>query len=436
MPPQSDLPLINKAANPVAAPPAGATLDDWLHFLESLHPAEIELGLDRVLIVFRRLFRHNPDARIIIVGGTNGKGSTVAALERLLILAGRSTGAYTSPHLQRYNERVRVNGQEVTDDHLVQAFEAVEAARHGTSLTYFEFGTLAAFEIFRAAGVDDWVLEVGLGGRLDAVNVVDADLAIITSVDLDHQAFLGNDTETIGFEKAGILRAGRPAIFADERPPRSVLQQASAQGVRLLRPGDGYRLRPAGQQDAYRLLEVDGDSVSVKIPCQGLPVNSLAAAVVAIRSLEPELPVSSITRALEGLSLPGRFEILRESPMVIADVGHNPHAARWLASRMAALRTPGQRLLAVYGALADKDVDGVVAAMAGQVDLWFPTALDVPRGLTCELLIKPMAGLKRVDCAANVKEALSAALAQAAETDMILVFGSFHTVVAARKQLI
>lgn len=436
MPRQSDLPLIYKASRPVAAPPAGATLDDWLHFLESLHPAEIELGLDRVLIVFRRLFRHKPGARILTVGGTNGKGSTVAALERLLARAGRSTGAYTSPHLKRYNERVRINGQEVTDDELVRAFEVVEAARRGTSLTYFEFGTLVTFEIFRAAGVDDWILEVGLGGRLDAVNLVDADLAIITSVDLDHQAFLGNDTETIGFEKAGILRAGRPAIFADEKPPRSVLQQASAQGIRLLRPGDGYRLRPTGKQDVHRLLEMDGDSVPVKIPCQGLPVNSLAAAVVAVRSLEPGLPAASITRALEGLSLPGRFEILREFPLVIADVGHNPHAARWLASRMAALRKPGQKLLAIYGALADKDIDGVVAAMAGQVDHWFPVALDVPRGLPCEQLIQPMAGLRRANCAATVKQALSAALAQAEATDLILAFGSFHTVAAVRDQLV
>lgn len=421
-----------------AAPGEGAPLADWLTYLESIHPTEIDLGLDRVMVVFRRLFRSNPRARILTVGGTNGKGSTVVALEHLLACAGRTTGAYTSPHLQKYNERVRINGADVSDDTLVRAFESVESARGAVSLTYFEFGTLAAFIVFNESGVDDWVLEVGLGGRLDAVNILDADLAIITSVDLDHMAFLGNDVETIGFEKAGILRANRPAIFADVDPPRSVLQQASAQNIRLLRPGAGYQLARSSGQDAATRLEIDGDPTRIRLPDLGLPVNSLAAAVVAIRMLEPELPAGVIEHTLGNLSLAGRFERLGESPLVIADVGHNPHAARWLSARISAIRKPGQRVLAVYGALADKDVENVTAAMAKQVDQWFPAALDVPRGLGCDELTSRMSmrnNAASCGCSGSVAEAVSAALSEARESDMVLIFGSFFTVAAAREIL-
>lgn len=426
-----------------SAPGRGASLDEWLTYLESIHPTEIDLGLDRVLVVFRRLFRRNPQARIVTVGGTNGKGSTVVALEHLLAAAGRTTGAYTSPHLQKYNERVRINGQDVSDDTLVRAFEAVEEARGSVSLTYFEYGTLAAFRIFAETEVDDWVLEVGLGGRLDAVNILDADLAIITSVDIDHVAFLGNDREIIGFEKAGILRSGRPAIFADSDPPRSVLQQAEAQKVPLSRPGYGYELLDAPGQGTNRHLVMDGYADRLAIPDVGLPVNSLAAAVVAIRQLEPGVPTDTIEQTLAGLSLPGRFESLGEAPRVIVDVGHNPHAARWLASRIGAIRQPDQRVFAVYGALVDKDVEGVVSAMSAQVDLWFPAALDVPRGLGCEELSARMgaAGIflgnsGESGCFDSVEKAISAALSVARDTDLLLIFGSFFTVSAARQALL
>jgi dihydrofolate synthase/folylpolyglutamate synthase len=425
------------------APGEDASLANWLTYLESIHPTAIDLGLDRVLVVFRRLFRRNPAARILTVGGTNGKGSTVVALEHLLASAGRTTGAYTSPHLQNYNERVRINGVDVSDAELVRAFTRVEAARQGVSLTYFEFGTLAAFVLFGESGVDDWVLEVGLGGRLDAVNILDADLAIITSVDLDHMAYLGNDTESIGFEKAGILRPDRTAIFSDLNPPRSVLQQAKAQNVRLLRPGAGYRLVPekpaeVGQLTGIR-VEIDQDDTGILVPDLGLPVNSLAAAVVAIRMLEPHLSGPQIEQALGRVSLPGRFERLRQSPLVIADVGHNPHAARWLCARISALRQPGQRVLAVYGALEDKDVESVTVAMAAQVDQWFPAALDVPRGLGCRDLTARMnlpENAMGPGCAGSVEAALQSALSAARSTDLVLIFGSFFTVAAARAQLL
>ena len=204
---------------PASSPGAGASVQDWLNWLEAIHPAEIDLGLDRVLVVLRRLFPRKPNARIITVAGTNGKGTTVATLEKLLLAAGRTTGAYTSPHLQDYNELVRLNGTDISDPVLVSAFEKVEEARGKVSLTYFEFGTLAAFVAFADAGVEDWILEVGLGGRLDAVNVLDADFAVITSIDIDHIGFLGDNREVIGFEKAGILRPGIFAVCADAEPP-------------------------------------------------------------------------------------------------------------------------------------------------------------------------------------------------------------------------
>jgi len=426
-------------ARSLSAPGRSVSLDDWLGYLESIHPAEIDLGLDRVLVVFRRLFRTNPQVRIVTVGGTNGKGSTVVALEKLLASAGRTVGAYTSPHLQRYNERVRINGTEVCDQTLADAFDTVEAARGSTTLTYFEFGTLAAFVVFSESGVEDWVLEVGLGGRLDAVNVLDADLAIITSVDIDHVSFLGDNRESIGFEKAGILRPNRPAIFADVDPPRSVLQQAKAQGVRLLRPGDGYQIAQSADNRPGSWLQIDDDPTVISLPDLGLPVQSLAAAVVAIRRLEPGLSEEVIAEALGYLILPGRFEQLRREPLIIADVGHNPHAARWLCSRIGAVRQPGQRLLAIYGALADKDVEGVVGAMSGQVDQWFFTALDVPRGLNCSELTQRAGVVAEAGicgCSGSVQEALCAALAMARENDIVLIFGSFFTVAAARDALL
>lgn len=426
-------------ARSLSAPGEGASLDTWLSYLESIHPTEIDLGLDRVMVVFRRLFSGSPQARIITIGGTNGKGSTVVALERLLASTGRTTGAYTSPHLQRYNERVRINGKEVSDQTLVRAFAAVEAARGSTTLTYFEFGTLAAFVVFRESDVEDWVLEVGLGGRLDAVNILDADLAIITSVDIDHVSYLGDNRESIGFEKAGILRPNRPAIFADVDPPRSVLQQANAQRIRLLRPGDGYQIMRSADNSAGTWLQIGDDPAVISLPDQGLPVQSLAAAVVAIRRLEPDLAATSIAGTLCDLTLPGRFEQLGEAPLIIADVGHNPHAARWLCARIGAMRQPGQCVLAIYGALADKDVEGVVGAMAEQVDEWFFAALDVPRGLGCSELTERAGRLTnrgRADCFSSVQEALTAALSRACDNDFLLIFGSFFTVAAARDALL
>ncbi|AZT84032.1 bifunctional tetrahydrofolate synthase/dihydrofolate synthase [Marinobacter sp. NP-4(2019)] len=415
------------------SPGAGATLDQWLSYLEAIHPAEIDLGLDRVLMVLRRLFPRKPKARIITVAGTNGKGSAVACLEALLLAAGRTTGAYTSPHLQRYNERVRVNGKDIGDEELIAAFAEVEAARKSVTLTYFESGTLAAFVLLARAGVEDWILEVGLGGRLDAVNVLDPDLAIITSVDIDHVAFLGNDRETIGFEKAGILRPGIPAIYADIDPPRSVLQQVAAQRVALQRLDETYYVDNTGSEVVLRFR---GSDLALSLPTVPLPVNSVAAAVAAFRELEPDRPLDSVAGVIARVRAPGRFEKLASHPAVYADVGHNPHAARWLAARLESMKSPAARLLAVYGALSDKDVEGVVQAMSPVVDQWYLGGLDCPRGLPVEALGERVAsagsGLDIIECT-TVSGALQAALESANPDDLIIAFGSFFTVAEIRR---
>lgn len=414
------------------APAKGATVDEWLHWLEAIHPTEIDLGLDRVLLVLRRLFPRKPRARITTVAGTNGKGTTVAAIEALLLAAGRTVGAYTSPHLVRYNERVRLAGREISDGELVTAFERVESARWGVSLTYFEFGTLAAFVAFENAGVEDWILEVGLGGRLDAVNVLDPDVAVITSVDIDHVGFLGDSREVIGFEKAGILRPGIFAVCADPEPPASVLQQASAQKVELRLTGHDYSLERRGA-DAVTLT-VDDEQFA--LPADPLPIQSVAAGVVVSRRLVPGLGRDAIERCLAGLTLPARFERLQPKPAVIADVGHNPHAARWLAGKLAVFKEQGQRVHAVYGALMDKDIEGVLSAMITVVDDWYLGGLSVPRGLSRGAL-EQRAGealsAKQIRSFESVPDAVSAALAQAGPEDVIIVFGSFFTVAEARQ---
>lgn len=427
-------PPSKKTARPPEAPGAGATVDQWLSWLESIHPTEIDLGLDRVLLVLRRLFPNKPAARVITVGGTNGKGSTIGTLEALLGASGRRTGAYTSPHLQRYNERIRIDGKDVDDATLISAFAKVEAARGSVTLTYFEFGTLAAFVVLAEAGVQDWLLEVGLGGRLDAVNIIDPDLAIITSVDIDHVSFLGDDREVIGFEKAGILRPGIPAIVADMDPPVSVLQQGVAQKVDMTRAGKDYRIHEslADNGDISVSLHTQGQVIS--LPAGPLPVQSVAAAVMAIRLLEPDTQAPEVETVLAQVRVPGRFECLGKSPDVYVDVGHNPHAANWLSARLASLKGDHRKVYAVYAALGDKDVEGVARAMSAVVDSWYLSGLDVPRGLSAaELKVKlASCGLAQVSTQDSVALAITAARSDAAADDIIIVFGSFFTVAQAR----
>ncbi len=417
------------------------TLDDWLAYVSAQHPATIALGLDRVREVALRMGLHVAPGKAgaqfvtITVGGTNGKGSTCAFLERILIEAGYRVGLYTSPHLLRYNERVRLQGEEAGDETLARAFERVEAARGGTPLTYFEFGTLAALQVFADAKLDAAILEVGLGGRLDAVNIVDADVAAVVSVDLDHQSWLGNDREAIGFEKAGIFRAGRPAIFGDREPPASLVEHARAIGADLMLLGRDFR---------YEALEGQWDFFGRKGARRALPIPALrgrwqlknaSAALAALDALAERLPVSlgEVKRGLTLVRLPGRLQVLPGRPTVVMDVAHNPHAARALADGLGDMGFH-ENTFAVFAMLGDKDIGGVIDAMRERIDRWFVAAAVADRAApareVAELLERRgLAGVTRTF--ASVESALAAARREAGPNDRIVVFGSFHTVAEA-----
>lgn len=410
-----------------------ATLAGWLTRLERLHPVAIELGLERVRRVADAL-ELKPAFPVIIVGGTNGKGSTCAYLEAILAAAGYTTGLYTSPHLLRYNERVHVGGVEASDAELVTAFERVEAARGDTSLTYFEFGTLAAMVLFMAAGVDVAILEVGLGGRLDAVNLWDADAAIVTSVDLDHQDYLGDTREAIGFEKAGIFRAGRPAICADPAPPASLVGHARAIGAVLLRYDVDFSVQRTADDWGFCGRTQTHAGLPLPTMAGAYQLRNAAAALAALETLQARLPVDAgaIRAGLRVARVPGRFQTLAGAPEIIVDVAHNPEAARALASALAERPVPG-RTLAVVGMLADKDAAGVFDALKHAFDAWWTCTPDSPRARSSDALAETLRARipgAAVTVAADPASALVGARSAAREGDRIVAFGSFTTVAA------
>jgi dihydrofolate synthase / folylpolyglutamate synthase len=419
------------------APPASATLEAWLAFLESLHPKTIALGLDRVQEVCTRMglaFR----CPVITVAGTNGKGSTTAMLERILHCAGYRVGCYTSPHLLRFNERVRVGTVEATDAELIAALAEVEAARGQTLLTYFEFTTLAAMRLFIGAGIDAAVLEVGLGGRLDAVNIFDPDCAVLTNVALDHQDYLGPDRESIGREKAGIFRAGKPAICADPSPPQSVLLAASELGADLRLIGRDFGFAPTALQ--WNWWGRDSKRAALAYPAlRG--ANQLVNAATALAALEAVaavLPVSmqEIRDGLATVTLAGRFEVLPGRPTLVLDVAHNPHAAAVLAANLGS-QGYFARTFAVFGMLADKDIAGVVQALKQRIDSWHCAGLPGARGATGEALLQSLmaAGVSGAQGHENIAAAFDAARDEARENDRIIAFGSFLTVAEVAKRI-
>lgn len=424
------------------SPASRRTLGDWLAYLENLHPKTIELGLDRVRAVKQRLGL-NPPFPVITVGGTNGKGSTCALLEAILSAAGYRVGCYTSPHLLRYNERVRISRELATDAALCRAFEVVEAARGEVSLTYFEFGTLAALWMFMEAGVDVAVLEVGLGGRLDAVNVFDADVAVVTSVDIDHTEYLGPTRESIGQEKAGIYRSGHAAICADANPPQTLIDYARGIDADLRQIGRDFGYEVQGTQWRFwsigRGEQRSRDALPYPALVGAYQLSNAAAALAALDALGNRLPVnqSDVRRGLHEVTLPGRFQVLPGRPVRVLDVAHNPHAARALASNLARQPRTG-RTLAVLAMLHDKDMAGVAQALAPHVDLWFLAGLPPPRGASAGMLQEALAvagahgEIRSFD---GVASAYHAACLAAAQDDRILIFGSFYTVAAVLAEL-
>jgi dihydrofolate synthase/folylpolyglutamate synthase len=410
------------------------TLDDWLAFIERQHGQTIALGLERVRSVALALGQH-PACPVILVGGTNGKGSTCAMLERILLSAGYRVGLYTSPHILNYNERVRIGGRPVTDEALCQGFDRVEQARvslGGTPLTYFEYGTLGAWEVFAAQPLDAIILEVGLGGRLDATNIYDSDVAIVTGVDLDHMDYLGPTREHIGFEKAGIFRASRPAICGDADPPRRLLEQAAAIGadLQVLGRDFGYQ-RQEGQWQFHGRA---GRRSSLAMPALRGPrqLDNASCVLATLDALRERLPVAmqDIRRGLGEVELAGRFQVLPGRPTVVLDVAHNPQAARVLADNLGSMAFH-PRTWAVFGMMRDKDIAGVVAAMRGRIDHWLPATLPGSRAASADELAGILAA-EGVGGPLATFTSASAAFAyaqeQAGEDDRIIVFGSFLTV--------
>ena len=412
-------------------------LSAWLSYIESLHPKSIAMGLERIKLIISRL-NLEPTFTIITVAGTNGKGSTCAMLENIYRQAGYQVGCYTSPHLLRYNERVRVNGSEVNDADLCKAFEVVDAARmdadgNAIALTYFEVGTLAAVWHFMQTKIDVAILEIGLGGRLDAVNAFEPDCAIVTSVDLDHLEFLGDTREKIGFEKAGVYRKAIPAICGDNNPPVSLVNHANQIEADLMciHQDFGHSVLENGWQ--YH----SHGKILYTLPMPALKgdyqLNNAACAITAVESLQSSLPVSTqaIADAMRQVSLAGRFQTVTHSPQVILDVAHNPHAARALAENLKALSSPQVNNIAVFAMLADKDIKGVVEAVKEQVDIWYIASIDNVRGASAMDLaaviaaVNPNAKYKIFD---NAAIAYQQACIDAGENDKIVVFGSFFTV--------
>lgn len=416
------------------------TLADWLAYLETTHAKAIDLGLERVRVV-KQAMSVGFSCPIIIVGGTNGKGSTCAMLEAILLEAGYRVGLYTSPHLLHFNERIRISGKSVSDEALIASFQKIEQARAAVSLSYFEFTTLAAIQLFADTPLDVVIFEVGLGGRLDAVNVLDADVAIVTSVDIDHTDYLGDTREKIGFEKAGIYRSGQTAICGDPVPPQSLIQHAEKIGADLWLFGRDFNY--AGDQQQWNFNGRGQRRNALGYPSlrganQLLNASCVLAALQAIRM---RLPVSAqdVRTGMATVDLPGRFQVLPGRPTVILDVAHNPHAAATLAHNLDNMGFHPYTY-AVFGAMQDKDIDGVIAHLKDKIDHWCVTDLPLPRAATAAELAQKLnlaygGALKNqpsdqqsIACFESPALAFANAMSRAGENDRIMVFGSFVTV--------
>ncbi len=414
------------------------TLQQWLAWQEQLHPSEIDLGLERVANVYCQLCTSKPPHCIITVGGTNGKGSSVAMLDAILRAAGYRVGCYTSPHLLKYNERIKLDGLAVDDQTLCNTFERIDQARGETSLSYFEFGTLAALDIFNQASLDVVILEVGLGGRLDAVNIIDADVALITNIGLDHQAWLGDNLESIGFEKAGIMRAGRPVVFASANPPDSVVAHADNIGAVQYTLEQAYQYKMS--HSGWRWQSANRTRETLPIPSLrgDFQLKNAAGVLMVLESLGAQLPVTQadIRSGLLGAQVLGRFQIISTPVRQILDVGHNPHAVEQLKINLQAIECRG-RTRAVFAMMGDKAITEVIQIIQPLIHDWYIGDLHLPRAATTAQLIPLLKaqGAGSIHQFATVEDAYQQALSDAGPVDQIVVFGSFFVIAAVMNEM-
>lgn len=403
-------------------PQATSSLAVWLDYLANIHTSAIDLGLDRVQAVAQKANLTKPAPTVITVAGTNGKGSTCAIMEAILLDAGYRVGVYSSPHLIRYNERVRINGLELSDEKHAQSFSFIEEQRGEISLSLFEFGTLAALRLFQTEKVDVVLLEVGLGGRLDATNVVDHDVSVITSLAIDHVDWLGDDINVIGYEKAGIYRSGKPAICGQPKPPATVAAHADDIGAQL---------HQVGIQFSYELVSDtnwnwrSGRFELTQLPVPSLPLPNAATALMALGCAELDLSDVNIVSGLKNVTLAGRMQKISDAPTIILDVAHNPHSAQYLADQLQQ-RYAQRTIHMVVGMLHDKDVESTLKQLQPISSAWYPASLSGPRAAKAEELCRHLE--QYVGQFTNPVSAFEAAMAQAKENDVIVVVGSFHTV--------
>jgi dihydrofolate synthase/folylpolyglutamate synthase len=416
---------------------SGSALDTWLTRLEAFSPKEIVLGLERVEVLLERL--NLPSPRFVFhIAGTNGKGSSVAMLDAVLRQSGMLVGSYTSPHLVRYNERIRVNGGEAADADIVAAFERIEAVRDDVPLTYFEYGTLAALLVFAEAGVEAAILEIGMGGRLDAVNAVEPTAGLITNVALDHCEWLGHDIETIGFEKAGIMRPGKTTVFASAEVPRSIVQHAQASGASLVVAARDYAWSGDGETWSWRGIKHQLHGLERPALVGDIQLQNAAGVLALLEAagLIDLLHEDLINNALRDVQLDGRAQLVSMGGNWLLDVAHNPAAARTLAATLETL-APSEPMVAVIGMLNDKDVESTVTALKNSVDRWIAVTADNPRAIPAQVLGRRVA--KVCDCSCLIADSLSQALDQArrvAGTDgLVLITGSFYIVGPALEAL-
>ncbi|OUR61023.1 folC bifunctional protein [Colwellia sp. 39_35_sub15_T18] len=451
-------------------------LSEWLCYLETIHNTEIELGLSRVGQVAERLAIDFNFATVITVAGTNGKGTTCAFLENALLNeiechgqvsnTGLAVAVYSSPHIDRFNERLRVNRTDVDDQAFIDAFEKIEQARAEISLSYYEFTTLAAFLVLMALKPNVIILEVGLGGRLDATNIIDADLAVITTIDLDHQVFLGNNRESIGFEKAGIMRANQNIIIGDINPPHSVVNHAQDVNQTLSQADKPRALAKikvreqdftvverviteqtmaSNKQVLWQWQCSDKNNTLESVFCLNnlqathIPRDNVATALMALKQLNIKLTTDKVNKLIEHTKVAGRTEMFKHRCDIMLDVGHNPHAGKYLAKQLKLLKKQKgyTKVIAVTAMLADKDITNTLLSLSEQIDDWYIAPLNVPRAATAESMKVALSHVTNsINCFDNVTQAFKIANQEAKLTDLILVFGSFYTVAEIRKQLI